>query len=355
MGVWMQSIAWDDESQQLRIINQLALPGELRYLEINSSAGLADALTSAAVNGAQASAICGAYGLYFASREVETRDPAVLQEAVRKYREHIMAARPTGCCLRDLTARIVRQADAFEGEVDDLRAFYFRAAQDAAEQNMEAQRAISRYGAELIHDKDAILHHGNTGGLTGVGNGTALGVIRAAHEQGKRVHVYLTETRPLLEGSRLTAWELEQYGIPYEIVVDSAAGYLMRTGQIDKLFFGADCTAANGDVVNTIGTYMVALAAYDNGIPAYAAFPLSSVDFECPSAENIIIGERDQADIFALQYRGLPAAPVGATARNFALDVTPNRLLSGLITDRGVLYPPFFRSLSVLRQFGREE
>jgi len=119
----MRSIAWDDESQQLKIIDQLALPGELRYLEINSSAGLADALTSAAVNGAQASAICGAYGLYFASREVETRDPAVLQEAVRKYREHIMAARPTGCCLRDLTSRIVRQADAFEGEVDDLRAF----------------------------------------------------------------------------------------------------------------------------------------------------------------------------------------------------------------------------------------
>jgi len=351
----MRSIAWDDESQQLRIIDQLALPGELRYLEIKSSTGLADALTSAAVNGALASAVCGAYGLYFASREVETRDPAVLQEAVRKYREHIMAAKPTGCCLRDLTARIVRQADAFEGEVDALRVFYFRAAQDAAEQNMEAQRALSRYGAELIHDKDAILHHGNTGGLTGAGNGTALGVIRAAHEQGKRVHVYLTETRPLLEGSRLTAWELEQYGISYEIVVDSAAGYLMRTGQIDKLFFGADCAAANGDVVNTIGTYMLAVAAYDNGIPAYAALPLSSVDFECPSAENIIIGERNQADVFALQYRGLPAAPEGATARNFALDVTPHRLLSGLITDRGVLYPPFFRSLSVLRQFGREE
>ncbi|HQH57592.1 MAG TPA: S-methyl-5-thioribose-1-phosphate isomerase [Anaerolineaceae bacterium] len=355
MGVWMRSILWDAESQQLRIINQLALPAELRYLDLKTFTETFEAIKNMAVRGAPAIAVCGAFALYFAARESVTRDPAALLEATRDAREALLRLRPTAVNLQQVTGRILQQASALEGSADDLRAHLLELAQEAAERAVETNLLIARYGAELLHDGDEILHHCNTGALAAVDYGTALGVIRMAHEQGKRVHVYVTETRPCLQGSRLTAWELQQYGIPYDIVVDSAAGYLLRTGKVDRVLFGADRVAANGDVVNKVGTYLLALAAYDNGIPAYSAFPLDSVDFDSPSAEAIPIEERDPSEVLALTYRGLPAAPEGARARNYAFDVTPHRLLSGLITDRGILYPPFFRNLSVLKPHGREE
>jgi methylthioribose-1-phosphate isomerase len=174
-----------------------------------------------------------------------------------------------------------------------------------------------------------------------------------AHEQGKRIHVYVDETRPRLQGSRLTAWELEQYKIPYEIITDSSAGYLMHLGRVEKVFFGADRVTANGDVVNKIGTYMLALAAYDNGIPAYAALPISTLDFDSPNGESVTIEERSGDEILNLQQNGLPVAPNNAKALNYAFDVTPHRLIDALITEKGVLYPPFFRSIAVLNNTGR--
>jgi methylthioribose-1-phosphate isomerase len=162
-----------------------------------------------------------------------------------------------------------------------------------------------------------------------------------AHEQGKRIHVFVDETRPRLQGARLTAWELEQYGIPYDIITDGSSGYLMRKGLVQKVLFGADRVAANGDVANKIGSYMLALAAYDNAIPAYSVFPVSTVDFELPRGELIPIEEREDAEVLDLTLMGKPVAPVKATARNFAFDVTPNRLISGWVTEKGVIYPPF--------------
>jgi len=207
--------------------------------------------------------------------------------------------------------------------------------------NRYGTKRLSEFGAALIEDGDHIVHHCNTGALATVDWGTALGVIRMAHEQGKKIHVFVDETRPRLQGARLTAWELEQYGIPYDIITDSSSGYLMRKGLVQKVIFGADRVAANGDVANKIGSYMLALAAYDNGIPAYSTFPISTVDFDLERGNMIPIEERDEAEVLQLQLMGQRVTPENASARNFAFDVTPARLISAWITEKGVIYTPF--------------
>ncbi|MFZ3070779.1 MAG: S-methyl-5-thioribose-1-phosphate isomerase, partial [Anaerolineaceae bacterium] len=281
-----------------------------------------------------------------------TSDLAVLKAELHQASGALRDARPTAVNLSWAVGRILSLVDVFTGSPEELRQELLAEAQKMADEDVETNLAIARFGAELIHDGDHIIHHCNTGALATVDYGTALGVIRMAHEQGKNLHVYVDETRPRLQGSRLTAWELSQYGIPYDIIVDSASGFMMRSGKVDKVFFGADRVATNGDVINKIGTYMLALAAYDNGIPAYSVFPISTVDFDCPNGDSVQIEERDQEEVLSLEIGGVKVAPEGAAARNYAFDVTPHRLLSGLITERGVLYPPFFRNLAVLRQFG---
>jgi methylthioribose-1-phosphate isomerase len=171
--------------------------------------------------------------------------------------------------------------------------------------------------------------------------GTALGVIRTAHEQGKRLHVLVDETRPRLQGARLTAWELGQYGIPYEIITDSMAGHYLRTGQVHKVLFGADRIAANGDVANKIGTYMLALAAHDNRVPVYSVAPCSTIDLSLPDGDRIPIEERDPQEVLGIQYQGQRVAPEGARARNPAFDVTPGRLITAIVTENGIVHPPF--------------
>jgi len=171
-------------------------------------------------------------------------------------------------------------------------------------------------------------------------------VIRMAHEQGKRIHVLVDETRPRLQGARLTAWELQQYGIPFDMISDNAAGYFLYSGQAQKVFFGGDRMAANGDVANKIGTYMLALAAFDNGVPAYSVVPTSTIDLTLEHGGQIPIEERDAEEVLNLEVDGQPVAPRGVTARNPAFDVTPHRLLAGIVTEKGVLYPPFTENLA---------
>ena len=179
-------------------------------------------------------------------------------------------------------------------------------------------------------------------GIVGGGAwGTALGVIRTAHEQGKKIHVLVDETRPRLQGARLTAWELEQYGIPYEIISDNMSGYFLKAGKAQKVFFGADRVAANGDVANKIGTYMLALAAHDNGVPAYSVVPTSTIDLSLSHGDLIPIEERDPEEVLGLEFHGERVAPIEAEARNIAFDVTPNRLITGIVTENGIVYPPF--------------
>jgi len=214
-----------------------------------------------------------------------------------------------------------------------------------ADEDVAINRRMSEFGAALINDGDTIIHHCNTGALAVVDWGTALGVIRMAHEQGKRIHVLVDETRPRLQGARLTAWELKQYGIPFDLIADGAAGYFLRTGQVQKVFFGADRVAGNGDVANKIGSYMLALAAYSNQIPVYSVFPTSTVDLSLPSGDLIPIEERDPCEVLDIQIHGEQVTPSGISARNPAFDVTPCALFTGLVTEEGVVYPPYSENL----------
>jgi methylthioribose-1-phosphate isomerase len=228
-----------------------------------------------------------------------------------------------------------------EEDVDSIRQFILDEAQRIADEDVEINKRMAEHGAALINDGDTIIHHCNTGALATVDWGTALGVIRTAHEQGKRIHVLVDETRPRLQGARLTAWELEQYGIPYEIISDNMSGYFLKAGKAQKVFFGADRVAANGDVANKIGTYMLALAAHDNGVPAYSVVPTSTIDLSLAHGDLIPIEERDPEEVLGLEFHGERVAPIEAEARNIAFDVTPNRLITGIVTENGVVYPPF--------------
>ncbi|MDP3184220.1 MAG: S-methyl-5-thioribose-1-phosphate isomerase, partial [Anaerolineales bacterium] len=233
------------------------------------------------------------------------------------------------------------------GEVhaDDLRAAILAEAQRIADEDVEVNKRMAAHGAALIDDGDTIIHHCNTGALATVDWGTALGVIRMAHEQGKRVHVLVDETRPRLQGARLTAWELEQYGIPYEIISDNMAGHFLRSGQAQKVFFGADRIAANGDVANKIGTYMLALAAHDNSVPAYSIAPTSTIDLSLAHGGLIPIEERDPGEVLDIEFQGERVAPKNAKARNPAFDVTPNRLITAIVTENGIVVPPYNENL----------
>jgi methylthioribose-1-phosphate isomerase len=225
--------------------------------------------------------------------------------------------------------------------VSDIRRAVSREAQRIADEDIAINKQMALHGAPLLEDGDTVIHHCNTGALATVDWGTALGVIRMAAEMGKKLYVLVDETRPRLQGARLTAWELEQYGIPYEIISDNAAGYFLSTGKVDKVLFGADRVAANGDVANKIGTYMLALAARDNQIPVYCVVPTSTVDISLASGDLIPIEERPLSEVLNIQFDGQKVTPAGARARNPAFDITPNRLISAIITEKGALYPPF--------------
>jgi methylthioribose-1-phosphate isomerase len=231
-------------------------------------------------------------------------------------------------------------------DVEDIRIAILEAAQTIADDDVCINKKMASIGATLIDDGDTIIHHCNTGALAAVDWGTALGVIRMAFEQGKHIHVLVDETRPRLQGARLTAWELKRYGISYDIITDNAAGYFMSTGQVQKVMFGADRVAANGDVANKIGTYMLALSAQDNHVPVYAVVPTSTIDLSLADGSLIPIEERDPAEVLNLQVAGQSTTPEGATARNPAFDITPNRLISAIVTEKGVIYPPFEPNLS---------
>ena len=255
--------------------------------------------------------------------------------------EVLEAARPTAINLAWALKRMLNLAAEFEGGAGELRQKMLEEAQRIADEDVAINQRMARNGAVLIDDGDTLIHHCNTGALATVDWGTALGVVRMAHEQGKRLHVLVDETRPRLQGSRLTAWELEQYGIPYDIISDNAAGYFLRSGQVQKAFFGGDRMAANGDVANKIGTYMLALAAHDNDVPAYSVVPTSTIDLSLAHGGLIPIEERDPQEVLNLRVGRQAASPKGAHARNPAFDVTPHRLLTAIVTENGVVYPPF--------------
>ena len=337
----MRTVFWEDH--QLKMIDQRILPGRFEIASYKDHLSVAQAIKEMVVRGAPAIGAAAAFGLALAGFESRASSSSALLGDLQAAADVLKAARPTAVNLAWAVDRILWIAEKTKDErsAQDLRQLILDAAQRIADEDVEINKRMAEHGAALIDNGDTIIHHCNTGALATVDWGTALGVIRTAHEQGKRIHVLVDETRPRLQGARLTAWELEQYGIPYEIISDNMAGYFLRAGKAQKVVFGADRVAANGDVANKIGTYMLALAAHDNEVPAYAVVPTSTVDLSLEHGGLIPIEERDPEEVLGIQFQGERVAPIEAEARNIAFDVTPNRLLSGIVTENGVVYPPF--------------
>ncbi len=343
----MRTVFWDFDKNRLCLIDQRRLPASLEVVSFDTCQAVAEAIKNMTVRGAPAIGVTAAFGLALAARESTAHDTAGLYQDIQVAAATLRSTRPTAVNLAwalERELRVIRdQLVAMNPE--ELRALVLQEAQRMADQDVEINQRMGMHGAALIEDGDTIIHHCNTGALAVVDWGTALGVIRSAHAQGKHIHVLVDETRPRLQGSRLTAWELQQYGIPYEIISDNMAGYFLHSGQAQKVLFGADRIAANGDVANKIGTYMLALAAHDNDVPVYAVAPTSTVDLSLPDGSLIPIEERDPAEVLGLQFRGELVAPRGARARNPAFDVTPNRLITAIVTENGIVYPPFDKNL----------
>ncbi|GIU86890.1 MAG: methylthioribose-1-phosphate isomerase [Acidimicrobiia bacterium] len=324
-----RSVSW--RRGRVRILDQRALPHRVLHVECTTADDVCDAIARLVVRGAPALAVAGAYGVALAAHR--SRSPAAVDAAARR----LAAARPTAVNL----ARGVEQA---------LRAYRrggaagaLACAEALAEDDVARNRAIGAHGAGVVADGARVLTHCNAGALACVGYGTALGVIRAAAEQGRRVHVWVGETRPVLQGARLTAWELGRLGIEATLVADTVPASLMARGEIDVVVVGADRIAANGDVANKIGTYALAVLARQHGVPFYVAAPTATIDLATPDGDAIVIEERDPAEV--LTVAGVPVAPREARARNPAFDVTPARLVTGVVTEVGIARPPYRRSL----------
>ncbi len=340
----MRSVAWDPQQQRLLLIDQRLLPAEFRRVALSTYQEVADAIRHMVVRGAPAIGAAAAFGMALAAQQA-TGSRAAMLDFLHQAAQTLKAARPTAVNLAWAVDRVLQVAQAAPGGPDDLRAAVLAEAQRIADEDVAINKRMAEIGAALINDGDTIIHHCNTGALATVDWGTALGVIRMAHEQGKRIHVLVDETRPRLQGARLTAWELAQYGIPYDIITDNAAGFFLSRGEVQKVFVGADRVAANGDVANKIGTYMLALAAHDNGVPFYPVVPSSTFDLSIAHGGLIPIEMRDPDEVLALQLKGRPVAPAGASARNPAFDVTPHRLITAIVTERGLIEPPFDRNI----------
>jgi len=338
----MRSIEWYEG--KVRMIDQRLLPAELRLVAYTDYREVAQAIRTMVVRGAPAIGAAAAFGMALAAQEAAGQDRERMLRALRTAAETLCAARPTAVNLAWAVARLLRRAEA-ERDAASIPAALLAEAQALADEDVAINRRLGEHGAALIQDGDTILHHCNTGALATVDYGTALGVIRTAHEQGKRIHVLVDETRPLLQGARLTAWELQQLGIPFTLIADNAAGHLMRTGRINLVLVGADRVAANGDVANKIGTYSLAVVAQANGIPFYPCVPTSTIDLSLPTGDAIPIEERPAGEVTDILYRGRPVAPEGVRVANPAFDVTPHRYVTGIVTENGIAYPPFEVSL----------
>jgi methylthioribose-1-phosphate isomerase len=342
----MRTIEWDSRHRNVRMIDQKALPGRLTYVTCSNYHQIIQAIQTMTIRGAPAIGIAAAFGLSLEAAAWKGRDLQAYRSHLVQVADEIQAARPTAVNMAwamDHLEGIIREEFA---NVDELRQRLITRADEMAEEDVAINRRMAEFGASLIHDGDTIIHHCNTGSLATVDWGTALGAIRLAHEQGKKVHVLVDETRPRLQGSRLTAWELEQYGIPYDIITDDAAGYFLSTHKAQKVMFGADRIARNGDVANKVGSYMLALAAKDNRIPVYSVAPSSSIDLHIASGKQIPIEERDPSEVLDIEIDGKRVSPKSATALNPAFDITPFRLITAIVTEKGIVKPPFSKNLS---------
>ncbi|ACA59182.1 S-methyl-5-thioribose-1-phosphate isomerase [Candidatus Desulforudis audaxviator] len=346
----VEALYWKDG--RLYVLDQTRLPEETVYVTCSSYRDAAEAIKTMRVRGAPAIGAVGAFGLVLGALETGGDRESFLAR-LREIAGVLRDTRPTAVNLDWALERMLARAVETLGEPGALRAALLAEAQAIVREDIEANRRMGLFGRELIPDPARILTHCNAGALATAGYGTALGVIRAAREAGKQVKVFAGETRPFLQGARLTAWELMREGIEVVLVADNMAGYLMAREGLDLVIVGADRVAANGDVANKIGTYSLAVLARAHGIPFYVAVPLSTVDLRTAIGRDIPIEERDPAEL--THFRGRRVAPQGVAVWNPAFDVTPNELITALITDAGVLKPPFGEALRRAVGSGRRE
>lgn len=333
-----RSIEWT--GQTLRLLDQRRLPHETVYAEFHTYEAVAAAIQDMVVRGAPAIGVTAAFGLVLAAQQSKAATVEVMQAELRQAAAHLQQARPTAVNLSWALKRMLLQVEAvLTPAVEDMRRVLEQAAQQLYSEDVEINRQIGLQAQSLIPSPAEIMHHCNTGALATVDYGTALGAIRIAHEQGKQVHAFLDETRPRLQGASLSAYELQAYGIPHTVIVDSASGYLMRTRSIDLCIVGCDRVAANGDVANKIGTYNLAIVAKAHQVPFYVACPLSSVDIALASGDQIEIEQRSPEEITQIGDRTI--TPTGTAVFNPAFDITPAAYISALITEKGVILPPF--------------
>jgi methylthioribose-1-phosphate isomerase len=340
----VQPVTWAGD--HLRLLDQTLLPTEEHYLALRDEHAVAEAIVTMRVRGAPAIGVAAAYGVALAARRSDTTDAAVLLAEVETAADLLSRTRPTAVNLFWALERMRAIARAGAASADDLRARLLAEALAIEAADVAANRQMGRHGQELVPDGATVLTHCNAGALATAGYGTALGVIRAARDAGKRVQVYADETRPLLQGARLTAWELTRDGIPTTLIADGMAGTFLRRGAIGCVIVGADRVAANGDVANKIGTYGVAVLARENGVPFYVAAPTSTVDLTVATGDDIPIEERGQEELRG--FGGVRTAPEAVAVRNPAFDVTPARYISAIITEHGIARAPFGPALRTL-------
>jgi methylthioribose-1-phosphate isomerase len=337
-----KTIEWKDGA--VRMLDQRLIPQESVYLDFYQYEEVANAIREMVIRGAPAIGAAAAYGLALAASTSNAGDIEALRSELARAAEVLNASRPTAANLKWAIERVLSRLEAAApGSVQAVKDLVLDEAQQIAREDIQSNRQIGANALELIPAQANIIHHCNTGALATVDYGTALGVIRCAHENGRQVHVFVDETRPRLQGARLTTWELEQLGIPYTLIVDGASGYFMRKGQVDLCVVGCDRIAANGDTANKIGTYNLALAANAHHIPFYVVGPTSTVDISLLSGEEIEIEQRSQEEITIINDS--PITPAGARAANPAFDITPAKYITAIITERGVAYPPYTESL----------
>jgi methylthioribose-1-phosphate isomerase len=331
-----QPITWLDGL--LQILDQTKLPGKEEYLKLDDYRDLAAAIKELKVRGAPAIGVAGAYGVVLGAQKITAGTRESFLKELFHIIDEIAATRPTARNLFYALERMKITAGSGKS-IEAIKAQLIAEAKSIHQYEIDATERLSRYGAELVQDGWTILTHCNAGPLATGGIGTALGVIITAHRQGKKINVLADETRPLLQGARLTAWELQKAGVPVNLITDNMAGHFMHTGKVDCVITGADRITANGDTANKIGTYALAVLAKENHIPFYIAAPASTFDLSKKTGGEIPIEERKPEEVTRLN--GILITPEGVSALNPAFDVTPHKYITAIITEKGVIQPPF--------------
>ena len=336
------SVRWADGV--VKMLDQRLLPNAVVYRDYHKCGDVAKAIRQMVIRGAPAIGIAAGFGLALTAFHSKANQIGKLVNELNDSAHILRKSRPTAVNLFGAIDRILQIVDhTNEMDIDQIMQMVISEAQKIADEDVEMNKKIAANGQQFIPDQANLIHHCNTGGLATGGYGTALGIIRAAHESGKKIHVYVDETRPCMQGARLTSWELKQLDIPHTVIVDGASGYIMQNNKIDACLVGCDRIASNGDVANKIGTYNLALVAYAHGVPFYSVGPTTTVDLSVASGKDIPIEERSEREITHIGK--MQITPDDVLVANPAFDVTPAKYISAIITNQGVAFPPYKESL----------